>query len=315
NDLTGKNYDPLIISLIDYYDFEIRREWKNIDILLISESNKFVVVIENKVWSTESKHQLKKYYNIVQEEYKRYEKVFIYLTPFGDESSDPETWLSLSYNVITQIIEKAVDFHKDSISKGARLFINQYIEIIRRHIVGDNELEEVCRKIYYKHKKALDLIFEYKPDIYSDISNELQTLIRSIPSLIIDTAGKTYIRFTSNQLDQLIEKNGNGWTNSKRLLLFEFQNRGNKLDLKLIIGPGDVESRKKLFDMSESNEMVFNGKVRKLTDQFTQIYSMEFLPKNYDKESNYEKYQKQIKSKFKRFIEKDLKEIHKCISD
>lgn len=50
--------DPLKISLIDYYDFEVRREWKNIDILLVSNDNKIVVAIENKVWSGESGNQL-----------------------------------------------------------------------------------------------------------------------------------------------------------------------------------------------------------------------------------------------------------------
>src|SRR5699024_8160472 len=50
------------ISLMNYNDFIVRREWQDIDVLAISESNKLVVAIENKVWSKESKHQLKKYY-------------------------------------------------------------------------------------------------------------------------------------------------------------------------------------------------------------------------------------------------------------
>src|SRR5690606_20582815 len=29
----GFDFDPLQVSLIDYYDFQVRREWKNIDIL------------------------------------------------------------------------------------------------------------------------------------------------------------------------------------------------------------------------------------------------------------------------------------------
>ncbi|MHA6252207.1 PDDEXK-like family protein [Oceanobacillus sp. CAU 1775] len=313
NEHTRKNYDPLKISLIDYYDFEVRREWKNIDILLVSEVNKFVIAVENKVWSNESDHQLKKYYNIVHDEYKNYEKLFIYLTPLGEDSSDPETWQSLNYSTVNQIIEKAVDFNNESISEPVRLFINQYIETVRRYIVGDNELEKVCRQIYYKHKKALDLIFEYKPDIYSDISNDLQELIKSTPSLILDTSGKTYIRFTTEQLERRFERNGNGWTASKRLLLFEFQNKGNKLDLKLIIGPGDDESRKEIYEIASNNKDVFRGRTRKLSTQYAQVFSREFLPKFFDDELDYEKIQNQINLRFKRFMENDLVKIHEAL--
>ena len=68
--------------------------------------------------------------------------------------------------------------------------------------MGDRELEQICRQIYNKHKKALDLIFEYKPDLYSDISNDLQEFIKNTPGLILDDSNKTYIRFTTELLDK-----------------------------------------------------------------------------------------------------------------
>lgn len=305
--------DPLKISLIDYYDFEVRREWKNIDILLVSNDNKIVVAIENKVWSGESGNQLKKYYNIIQQEFKSYEKLFVYLTPFGEESSDPDTWLSLSNSTVVDIIEKALDFKKDSISERVRLFVEQYLETVRRYIVGDNELEKIIRKIYYKHKKALDLIFEYKPDIYSEISNELQEFIANTPGLILDTSGKTYIRFTTDKLDQHFERNGSGWTSSKRLILFEFQNRDNKLVLKLIIGPGNKETREKFYEIALKNKDIFKGRAAKLRSQFTQIYSYEILPKHFDEEPDYQKIKQQMITKFKKFLENDLVRIEECL--
>lgn len=38
------------ILYLDYYDFVIKCEYMNIDIFVILEKVKFVIVIENKVW-------------------------------------------------------------------------------------------------------------------------------------------------------------------------------------------------------------------------------------------------------------------------
>ncbi|MEZ5497157.1 MAG: PD-(D/E)XK nuclease family protein [Gammaproteobacteria bacterium] len=37
------------IDLLNYDDIQIRREWKNIDILIVSEQSEFVCAIENKI--------------------------------------------------------------------------------------------------------------------------------------------------------------------------------------------------------------------------------------------------------------------------
>ena len=50
-------------------DIELRREYKNIDLLLIDETNKFIFLIENKVDSFQHDNQLEKYRQIVDTEY------------------------------------------------------------------------------------------------------------------------------------------------------------------------------------------------------------------------------------------------------
>ena len=76
-------YD-LDLEVIDYDSFEVRREWKNIDILVISRKNKLLLVVENKIWSVESSHQLEKYRNIVEDEFQNYNIIYVFLTPYGD---------------------------------------------------------------------------------------------------------------------------------------------------------------------------------------------------------------------------------------
>lgn len=49
------------ISSKDFFECEVRREYKNIDILLVDKDSCFVCVIENKIWSGEHSEQLFKW--------------------------------------------------------------------------------------------------------------------------------------------------------------------------------------------------------------------------------------------------------------
>lgn len=51
------------------------------------------------------------------------------------------------------------------INERVKQFLDQYIEILGRYFVGEKDIEKICREIYYKHQKALDLIFDFNPDI------------------------------------------------------------------------------------------------------------------------------------------------------
>lgn len=315
NTILKSNLTLFDISLMDYYDFNIRREWRNINILAISEENKLVLAIENKVWSKESNNQLKKYFDIVHKEFSEYNKVFIFLTPYGDASSDEENWISFNYKNVFDILKKSIELKKDIISQSVKFFIEQYLEVLRRYIVGDFELEKICKELYYKHQKALDLIFEYKPDIYYEISEYITELLEEYPNVIKDHSNKTLIRFITEDLDKIIEKKGNGWTESNRILLYEIQNKNDKIMMKLIIGPGDDIIRNKLFNIGNKNKDLFKGRVNTLTPQYNQIFSKELLSKNYitKSEGNMEAIQKKIKSEIQDFVSNEMKEINSCI--
>jgi hypothetical protein len=66
--------------------------------------------------------------------------------------------------------------------------------MIRRYIVEDSEVQQLCQKIYVSHKEAIDLIVEYKPDRQKEVSDFLIDMIKSDPDLILDDSSKAYIR-------------------------------------------------------------------------------------------------------------------------
>ncbi len=61
-------------------------------------------------------------------------------------------------------------------SQEVEFLIKNYIETVRWHIVGDEKIMKICNDIYSKHKKALDLIFEYKVSGFAGV----QTVVKDV---------------------------------------------------------------------------------------------------------------------------------------
>ncbi|RGI31155.1 hypothetical protein DXC12_04730 [Melissococcus sp. OM08-11BH] len=127
------------VALSNYNDTLIYREKGNIDLLLVSDSNKLVVCIENKIDASESTNQLKKYQNYVEKNYPDYKNIFIFLTPNGIEPSNAQ-WKIVSYLDVLRILERR-QFLKRSESK-VDIIINDYIDMLRRDILMDEELQK-----------------------------------------------------------------------------------------------------------------------------------------------------------------------------
>lgn len=306
------------LSLMDCEDFILRREWKNIDILAVSQKNKVVVCIENKIWSDEGKNQLKKYKQIIDTEYPDYRALFIFLTPDGAEPSDVHNWIIMNYSVVKSHIEKCLEQKRGALNNQIADFLGQYVQMVRRHIVRDEEMERICRDIYYKHRKALDLIYEYKPDVFSDISSALEGMLEEYDEVVVDRCTKNFVRFTTKKLDSSIPKEGDGWTNTKRILLYEIQLKNDSIQVKLIVGPGNSSWREKLYGAAVANKYgQFKGTLSTLTGKWTQIFSKELMPKGYYEKHNedLESIMAELKKQFDSFYETDVLTQEKVLSD
>jgi len=213
----GESIDVFDILLMDYHDFTILREWKNIDILALSEEEKFILCIENKIFSGEHSNQLARYRAIVEDTFPEYKKKYIFLSPDGLESSEPDFWCSMGYQDVLDIIESA--HKKVELLPDSELLIKNYIETIRRDILGDEKLTQICIDIYKKHQKALDLIFENKPDRASeaaDIFRQWATEMAAKGEIFfnIDDCSKKFTRFKTANMSELLpdaDEARSGW--------------------------------------------------------------------------------------------------------
>jgi hypothetical protein len=91
----------LTLALADFSDALISREWRNIDVLVESKHNNFIFVIENKIDSSESEHQLSKYEQVVKSKFPDEHKLFAYLTKDGEPPSD-HLWAAFGDFLVTK---------------------------------------------------------------------------------------------------------------------------------------------------------------------------------------------------------------------
>lgn len=226
------------LMTMDNYSFSIRREWENIDVLAISEKEECVVCFENKIdskenkGSKEKKGQLEKYKEIIDKNYPVYEKYFIFLTPNGEDPSDTENWMQMDYSIIYDIVLKARN--SSVLSNEATMLIDNYISLLRRKIVKDQDLVDICNKIYSKHREALDLIFENKTDQVIDAC----TKWLESKNLKVIKSNNTVIAFETTEMEALFptdySRKDSAWDNG-RLYCFEVRPNRNDLKIKIIL--------------------------------------------------------------------------------
>ncbi len=144
---------------MDYSSFLIEREADHIDLLALSIKEKFLLCIENKIKAPETGDQLVTYKRLLDGKYPEFRKVYVFLSPNGRKSSDPENWVSLCYTDVLNIIEKArTDLQTQTQSD---LLIQSYMEMMTGDYKQETEKsKEICHKVYQKHRKALNMIFD-----------------------------------------------------------------------------------------------------------------------------------------------------------
>ncbi len=300
------------IDVANLEDVEVKREYKSIDILIYSPSEKIIVAIENKVDSGEHNNQLKRYQDIISVEFPNYRRFLVYLTKEGDTPSSLD-WYPVSYELISQCIDEICDQHAAQINDEVRSPMTHYSNLIKRHIMSDSEIAQLCRKIYKQHRQALDLIYEHRPDFQSEISDFLQQLIENdqVHNIVKDNSVKKMIRFAPRKWDDLaFQKNCQGWTSSKRTLLFQFWNVPEYLGLGLYVGPGNEAMKHKIYEViKEVRVPGIKTKPKIKENNWNEVFAVQILSKSDYEDGDLEEIQKKISDFFQKFLQHDLPEF------
>ncbi|WP_430618706.1 PD-(D/E)XK nuclease family protein [Enterococcus sp. DIV1072d] len=314
-------FDALLNS---YEDLIVYRENNNIDILLVSEKNKIVVCIENKILSSESRGQLNKYQIYIERNYYSYKKIFVFLTPDGNEPTNP-IWGIVTYKDIVEILEQLMQ--KNSMEKKVYYLIKDYVDILRRDVGMDDEIKEIVRKIYQQHKEALDLIFENIPDnlsLMSELYIEALEQIAKENEIIFDPkySGKSIVRFQIPEFTDLFPdlplSHPGGWSNHK-MYAFEILNKGgNSVGKIKLVFTGEIPEEYKKF----VEELMLTTGVKKKKENWKwwnvaewkiNKVNMRFIEELYTKLEN--EGRDQVVKEIKKSLEKILKDIKEKASE
>lgn len=298
---------PLDIDVWRLDRAQVFREWQDIDILVHDASNRLVVVIENKIDSTEHSDQLQRYMEVSEREFRTSKIIGIYLTPSADKPSD-ERYVAVSYTVICEVVEEITANKHFSLEFEVRVALNHYAEMLRRYVVADSEISKLCKDIYEKHREALDLIYEHRPDRQQLGSRLLESWIKERPDLELDSSTKAYTWFIPKSIDARVLRCSEGWLPSRRILLFEFDTTPYDITLKLYIGPGPAELRERLYEMAVAHKPLFKPSYNKLQPKWNSIYSRKMLDAAsfHKAESEFEE---ELRKKWDIFLQHDLPQL------
>jgi PD-(D/E)XK nuclease superfamily len=95
----------------------VRREWRGIDILIDFPHD--VIVVENKVDSSEHSQQLSRYGSVADGEFSAKRQHFVFLTPLGSDpvdEGDRKVYINYSYQQIASTLANVLELYRDSIS-------------------------------------------------------------------------------------------------------------------------------------------------------------------------------------------------------
>lgn len=314
---------------LDFDDLEIRREYKNIDLIFLSTKNKFCIVIENKIKSSEMKGQLERYRKLIESEYPDYKhKIFIYLSLEDQQISENEQvhYVQLNYDHIIKLIEQIIASKRLNLANKTRFVFEQYLQTLKSMLNKNEEIEDIAQQLYKKYKSAFDLVFKYSiPSDGGEILNIIQNLIANEKTIRPFKSTKTYLRFQPNYFyENLAELKKEGllsetdFMTESYVFLFEFDIRANHVNFDFKIGQGDQDIRNKIYNIYSNFPDIFtkvrkkNGDIKPLSPEWHLVFQKRILNESEIQSDNID-IKHLIEIKFKEIIDIDLPEIIKCI--
>ena len=267
-EILGITFSLFDLDSWDLTQAEVRREWRNIDILILDEKNQFVCAIENKVDSGESGDQLKRYRQLVELEFVQYKKAYVFLTKFGDSPSEA-SYIAFTYKDLVFVIENALGRRESQINYEIKLFVQHYLDMVRRRIVEDSELQELCRKLYKNHRRALDLIFEHRHDRIAEVGRVIQNYISSRSDDIFSiNDSTTYIKFLPECMNvPQIQDAG------IPILACQLVNKNKQVRFDLQLRPGPQKRREQIYEMAKRLPQIFGDPQSTLSEDFPIFFS------------------------------------------
>ena len=187
---------------------KVEREWKgdsdgtlSLDLLIriwCTNGTRIVLGIENKVRSTQQVDQLKDYRQMVERCFPSSAKrIFLFLSKDREMPNDP-AFIPTTYQPLALALDGCLKNSSKKIAKGPQQLLSNYLSILKTRFMSSSTCSQIALRFYEEHRKALDFIFEIKPDERSDLSNLVEkAMVKSAKAwgIIPLPADKRILRF------------------------------------------------------------------------------------------------------------------------
>jgi hypothetical protein len=275
-------------------DIEVRRETNQIDLAVVSHSHQFAMIIENKIDSGEHSDQLSRYRTLINEsELKRYERLFVFLSPGGINPSD-DAWMTYTYRDLHRVITKVRERGAGTLGTDVGVFLSHYLNLIESRLMDDVRIQELCRKIAATHRRALRLIWDTVGSPSAGvISTICDVLKENEADIVITGSGSTSANFCPKMwIGQLCTDKGETLPSGVASMFCEVHAKPESLHLRVIVGPSnDAERRKRVISMlvREKNPFGFKMQRKDPTDTWSRVFSRTIATWNQAEEPDHSK--------------------------
>ncbi len=265
------------VELMDLVDVEVRREWRNIDLLIHSRGNGLVILIENKIRARESKGQLLKYREAVRRSFPDAAVVIpVFLTLEGDDPSEEAQgsgYIAWSHAALYRAATEVVEQQKNRIPQDAQTFLRHYLDTLRRESMQDKELEDLCKSIYRKHKGAIDLIVKYGAT--TAFADATEAFINETGDFEVFKSTATSNWFLPKEWTREMPRVIENWPCPYPVAIwFYLDQRSQKVGIILEIGPlAGAELRRSLVEAFRHAGFTIHNKADRERAKFSRYYS------------------------------------------
>ena len=205
----------------------------------------------------------------------------------GEEPSDSKNYVGVTYDEVCDVIERLLKMRASAIGDDVATALSHYVTMIRRRVMPDMEIQKLCRRIYSKHRAALDLIYEHRPDRQAEIRDALLEMIETDPEFTLDAPSKKIISIFPVSWDRPEPQGGQGSTKTREILSLQFFNSSqfnpNSLAIGLTLRPGDENVRRQIYEAATKTGSPLKPDPKGLSKKWVNLFWKEILhPDDYD---------------------------------
>ena len=306
--------EPTISAVdLDSFDLsrtEVKREYENIDIFMRDPTYKISVVIENKVGTKEHDDQLKRYRELVTRRFPAYKFIGVYLTREGESAMDSE-YVAISYGMVRDLVNELLLRKSVLITPAIRMTFEQYVDLLERRVMADQELHELCARIYKRHKQAIDILMKHIPDEYAKALEVVKELVTHT-GYSLEVSDNHALRFVPKEFTVAPFRSDKAWLASGQMVYVECKKKEDTLGFQVKMDGGSPEERTVVHTFAKTHKPFRPDKG--VHAKYQVLYKHTFLEAS-DLDATEEELRIRLKDEWNKFTSTDLAKMCNATSD